>query len=140
MGLQPRTEVRGHECIFVVEDEDTVRLCVCHILKSHGYQVIVASNGVEALKIWSEHAQKIDLLLTDMVMPEGITGLELARRLLQDRPALKIIYTSGYSREIAKSQSPFPAGHLFIAKPYQSNVLLHTIRSCLDRPESTVKD
>jgi PAS domain S-box-containing protein len=124
---------RGHETILLVEDEEAVRASVSRILKSHGYRVIPAHHGAEALAVWARHHPEINLLLTDMVMPEGLSGLELAKRLSADRPDLKVIYTSGYSRDMAKSQAPFPPGHHFLAKPYQAEVLLHTIRECLER-------
>ena len=131
-GAAPRAH--GTETILVVEDEETVRYCVTVILEMHGYTVITASNGQEALAVWPDRRATIDLLLTDMVMPEELSGFELARRLQADKPGLKIIYTSGYSRELASSKSPFPAGHHFLAKPYQSGALLQAVRECLDQP------
>jgi CheY-like chemotaxis protein len=124
----------GTETILVVEDEDAVRLCVSIILKSNGYSVITAGNGLQALAAWPQQRQKIDLLLTDMVMPEGVTGLDLAQRLLAEKPGLKVIFTSGYSRELSSSKSPFLSGHRFLAKPYQSEALLQAVRESLDRP------
>jgi PAS domain S-box-containing protein len=126
------TDLRGTETIFVVEDEETVRSCVCAILKSKGYAIITATNGVEALSVWKEHRDNIDLLLTDMVMPEGMTGIDLAGQLTAERPALKVIYTSGYSADIHGTDSSLPAGHRFLSKPYQSVVLVETVRETLD--------
>ena len=128
--LAPRT-TNGSETILIVEDEDAVRSCVCAILKAKGYNTLTANNGVEALSVWREHRDKVDLLLTDMVMPEGVTGTELAAKLTADRPDLPVIYTSGYSNELAVSQSSLPAGR-FLAKPYQSKLLVQTIREALD--------
>jgi CheY-like chemotaxis protein len=122
----------GSESILVVEDEEAVRTCVCSILRAKGYKVFSASNGVEALSVWKEHGAAIDLLLTDMVMPEGLTGLDLAEKLLADRPGLKVIYTSGYSAELVVAQSTLPAGGRFLAKPYQSKLLMQTVREALD--------
>ncbi|HEY5550681.1 MAG TPA: response regulator [Opitutaceae bacterium] len=126
------TDLRGTETIFVVEDEETVRSCVCAILKSKGYGIITATNGVEALSVWKEHRDNIDLLLTDMVMPEGMTGIDLAGQLIAERPELKVIYTSGYSADIHGTDSSLPAGHRFLSKPYQSTVLVETVRETLD--------
>lgn len=122
----------GDETVFVVEDEETVRSTVTTVLQMYGYEVIVAGTGVEALEIWKERKHEVDLLLTDVVMPDGLTGLELAKRLLVEKPELKIIYTSGYSRDITTSQSPFLIGQHFLAKPYQSSALLRTVRESLD--------
>ena len=127
------TGLRGTETILVVEDEEIVRHCVTTILKAHGYNVVTASTGAEALRLWAGRLQEVDLLLTDMVMPDGVTGLELARRMLAGKPDLKTIFTSGYSREMTASRSPFLVGQRFLAKPYQSSVLLRTVRECLDR-------
>jgi two-component system cell cycle sensor histidine kinase/response regulator CckA len=122
----------GTESILVVEDEEAVRTCVCSILRAKGYKVLAAANGVEALSVWDEHRHTIDLLLTDMVMPEGLTGLDLAEKLLVDRPGLKVIFTSGYSAELVVAQSTLPAGGRFLAKPYQSKLLMQTVREALD--------
>lgn len=122
---------RGDETVFVVEDEDTVRYCVVTILESKGYKVITACTGVEALTIWDTRKHQIDLLLTDVVMPDGLTGLQLANRLIADKPALKVIYTSGYSDDIAANQ-PALTGHRFLAKPYESSALLRVVRESLD--------
>jgi PAS domain S-box-containing protein len=122
----------GSETILVVEDEDAVRSCVCAILKAKGYNILTANNGVEALTVWRKNRDRVDLLLTDMVMPEGVTGTELAAKLIADRPDLPVIYTSGYSNELAVPQSSLPAGGHFLAKPYQSKLLVQTIREALD--------
>ena len=130
--LTPRA--RGKETILLVEDEDTVRYCASTILTSHGYTVLTACNGLEALTVWKQNRERIDLLLTDMVMPGGLSGRDVAKRLLVDHPELKVIFTSGYSRDMGGSASPFMAAHRFIAKPYQLSALLRTVRDGLDRP------
>ena len=123
----------GNETIFVVEDEETVRQCVVAILKKHGYTVITAGNGVEALAVWKQGANRFDLLLTDIVMPEGVTGLELAQQLLADQPRLKVILSSGYSSELMNTHSPFLMRHRFLAKPYEAGELLQAVREVLDQ-------
>src|SRR5262249_35502140 len=94
-----------NETILLVEDEPVLRAWVQEILKNGGYKVLEASNGVEALKVWDEHNGRVDLLLTDMVMPEGMTGSDLAKQLRSREPQLKVIYTSGYSAEIMGSEN-----------------------------------
>ena len=87
----------GHERILVVEDEARVRLVIAQSLRLLGYSVLEAGNGREAVALWHTHGGHIDLLLTDMVMPEGMTGLDLAQQLKALKPGLRIIISSGYA-------------------------------------------
>src|SRR5206468_3949734 len=89
------TTLRGSETILLVEDEDQVRTVACSILQRHGYRVLDAHNAGEALLICEKHGEKIDLLLTDIVMPQ-MSGPELAGRLSQSRPEMKLVCMSGY--------------------------------------------
>jgi len=136
--LPPRTKnsrviPRGQgETIFVVEDEPAVRSVVEVTLKSLGYTVITAGSGREALDLWSNHAQKINLLLTDIVMPGNMNGIELAARLMKDNPSLKVIYTSGYSTEITEGRFKLPPKTRFLQKPYLVETLASVVRTCLD--------
>ena len=124
--------VKGHqEKILLVEDESILREWVSDILQRCDYQVLAAANGVEALKVWEEQDGKIDLLLTDMVMPEGLTGGDLARQLKIRQPQLKVIYTSGYSDEIMGNETGLPDGP-FLPKPYPAPQLAKLVRDCLD--------
>jgi two-component system cell cycle sensor histidine kinase/response regulator CckA len=120
-----------HETILLVEDEAIVREWVKEILEKCDYQVVEAAHGVEALKVWDEQNGKIDLLITDMIMPEGLTGGDLARQLKIRQPHLKVIYTSGYSSEIVSNEAGLPAGP-FLPKPYASPQLAQLVRDCLD--------
>ncbi|MFN8580290.1 MAG: response regulator [Gemmatimonadaceae bacterium] len=97
-----------------------------------GYHVLEAANGVEALRIWDEHPGAIDLLLTDMVMPAGISGRELAERLQQRQPGLRVVFSSGYSQETAGRDIDLLPGHLFLQKPYPPQSLLQAVRRILD--------
>jgi len=101
------------------------------ILKDYDYQVLEAGTGREALKVWDEQEGKVDLLLTDMVMPEGMTGCELAQQLRSRKPGLKVIYTSGYSPEVMGRDSG-PHNTTFLQKPYPPPQLAQTVRECLD--------
>lgn len=123
----------GNETILLVEDEPPVRLLANNLLQRCGYTVLVAESGVAALPIWKKHREKIQLLLTDMVMPEGISGRELAETLRADRPDLKIIYTSGYSADIIGREPQLIDGSNFVQKPYHPLKLAQTIRNCLDQ-------
>ncbi len=122
----------GNETILLVEDEEMVRIIGRRLLSMHGYRVIEAGSGKKALEIWAERSGEIDLLLTDLVMPEGVSGHELARRLQEQKPDLKVIYTSGYSAEIFRGEVAFPDDAVFIGKPYLADDLLGTLRSALD--------
>jgi PAS domain S-box-containing protein len=122
----------GKETILVVEDEEPVRRFVSELLHEYGYEVRIASNGVEALKVWKDHRDKIDLLLTDVVMPEEISGVHLADRLKAEKQGLKVIYTSGYSMELLHEGFQSRANVNFLPKPYHPIKLAETVRTCLD--------
>ncbi len=124
--------VRGHETILLVEDEASVRRSVARGLRLLGYQVKEASNGQEAMKLWQEHQGGIDLLLSDVVMPEGLTGLDLAKLMKQAKPSLKIILSSGYSVEMAGQTTAGAEGFMRLPKPYKIEVLSKAVRECLD--------
>jgi PAS domain S-box-containing protein len=117
--------------ILVVEDEDMLRLFVTEVLESFGYKVLSAANGAQALEIWEREKENIDLLLTDVVMPESISGRQLARLLQQDNHQLKVIYTSGYSAELIGSEFETERDHAFLPKPYHSERLTALVSTCL---------
>lgn len=126
---------RGHESILLVEDEVKVRQVVAQTFRMLGYRVIEAANGQEAVKSWQLAGPEIDLLFTDMVMPEGMTGLELAERLRAFKPSLKAIISSGYSSEIAETKVLAHAGLVYLPKPYDIRALAEVVRRCLDGME-----
>jgi two-component system NtrC family sensor kinase len=122
----------GKETILIVEDEEPVRRFVSELLQEYGYDVRLAGNGVEALKVWKDHSKDIDLLLTDVVMPESISGLQLADRLLSEKRDLKVIYTSGYSIELLEGDFQSRTDVNFVPKPYHPLKLAEAVRTCLD--------
>jgi PAS domain S-box-containing protein len=127
------TEVRGgDETILVVEDELPVRRMMTAILKSSGYHVLEACDGPAAIQLWAEKKDGIDLLLTDIVMPNGIKGNILADQLLAEKAGLKVIYSSGYSCDFGTEAAPLNSGTSFLGKPYKPDVLLQAVRDCLD--------
>jgi CheY-like chemotaxis protein len=125
--------MQGHETILLVEDETSLRRLVAKGLTLLGYRVIEADNGRAAMKLWQEYVQQIDLLISDMQMPEGITGLDLSEKFKKEKPALKVIISSGYNVEMAGEGCSNPGGIVYFQKPYEFEVLSKTIRDCLDR-------
>jgi len=118
--------------ILLVEDDEEVRIVTRLALEQHGYRVIEAGDGVEALRICEKESQPADLLLTDLVMPAALSGQELSARLQHQWPKLKVIFVSGYSAEIAGRQIELKSGENFLQKPFALNQLLETIRRSLD--------
>jgi signal transduction histidine kinase/ligand-binding sensor domain-containing protein/CheY-like chemotaxis protein len=131
-GPTTSTLPRGTETILVVEDELIVRLTVCNLLQRFGYTVLPAESGAEAIKVWQKHKDRIQLLLTDIVMPGNMPGYELARQLLAEKPQLKIIYTSGYSEDLADKRVTLMEGVNFLQKPYAPQQLAEALRKTLD--------
>lgn len=123
--------LRGSETILLVEDEAAVRELGRRLLIRLGYHVIDAPAGHAALEIWAARKGEIQLLVTDMVMPGGISGMKLARRILAERPDLPVIYTSGYSPDLFTANSQIQEGRNFLAKPYSTNALARLLRTAL---------
>jgi PAS domain S-box-containing protein len=127
------TAVRGgNETILVVEDEVAVRELVCNVLGGHGYKILQAETGVKALELWQQNKRKIDLLLTDLVMPDHLNGRELAEKLRAESPRLKVIFTSGYSADVVGKDLVLQRGLHYLQKPYDPQKLALTVRDCLD--------
>jgi two-component system cell cycle sensor histidine kinase/response regulator CckA len=122
----------GKETILLVEDEPELREMVKEILTSYNYRVLEAGNGLGALNVWDEVNGGIDLLLTDMVMPDGMNGRELSTLLRKRKASLKVIYSSGYSAALLANESNKLDG-LFLPKPYRPAELASLVRSCLDQ-------
>jgi two-component system, cell cycle sensor histidine kinase and response regulator CckA len=127
----------GRETVLVAEDEDALREMVVNVLRIQGYTVLEAASGVQALDLWHRTDRPIDLLLTDMVMPGGIMGSELAECLQNQSPKLKVIYTSGYSPGMAGTDIALLKDRNFLAKPYSIEKLTQFVRECLDARPAT---
>ena len=122
----------GDETILLAEDDPSVRALIRSTLAGQGYRVLEAANGADALACWSRHRDEIALLLTDLVMPGGMSGQQLAERLQQEVPALPVVFTSGYSAEIAGRELILKAGENFVQKPFPPSQLLMVVRRSLD--------
>jgi len=131
--LKP-SAARCSETILLVEDEHALRRLTGIVLQRQGYRVHEASSGVEALTVWAEHGPQINLLLTDMIMPGGLSGRELAVQLREKKNNLKIIYTTGYSPDAIGHDLVLNEGMNFLPKPYHPDKLIQTVRQCLDEP------
>jgi len=138
LATNPSMPPGGRETILLVEDEDSVRSLTRRLLEKFGYTVLEAASGPAALKLCRSRSFPIDLLLTDIIMPEGVTGRELAEQLRADNPKLKVIFTSGYSGDVLGQDTEFvrQTSTRFIAKPCSPQVLLQTVRQYLDAPLS----
>jgi PAS domain S-box-containing protein len=121
----------GRETILLVEDEHILRELVVTVLREYGYTVLEAPSGDAAIRVWDQHHTFIDLLLTDVVMPGGMNGYELARRLREQRPDLPVIYSSGYSAERTKEEIELD-GYAFLPKPYLPRQVAQLVRQSLD--------
>ena len=129
----PLTKVSGgKETILVVEDESALRELVKEILEGHGYEVLEAGNGTEALQLWETHGHKVDLLLSDIIMPDGISGRELAEKLQRADPRLPVILTSGYSQDMIEREGVLDGRVKFFSKPYHPSQLAQAVRDSLD--------
>ncbi|MCZ7645795.1 MAG: PAS domain S-box protein [Planctomycetota bacterium] len=122
---------KGHETVLLAEDEASLRVLVAELLAQLGYTVLQASNGSKALEAARAHGGPIDLLITDVVMPE-MGGRELAERLRGQFPNLKILYTSGYSNQAMAEVKVFGKAASYLAKPFMPSVLADEIRRLLD--------
>ncbi len=126
------TAVGGHECLLLVEDDAALREATCQMLEGHGYRVLAAADGLQALALWKDHGRQVALVLTDLVMPGGVSGQDLVQRLRADRPDLKVVYTSGYSEAWRGQEIRLQPGERFVSKPCPIAQLLQTLRACLD--------
>jgi signal transduction histidine kinase/ActR/RegA family two-component response regulator len=123
----------GHETLLIVEDEPVLREMAQLILEECGYTVFVAANGREALEIWEQQQEVIDLLFTDMVMPAGVSGMELANKLLLQRPQLRIVFASGYTvDDISTDFLTRNNNARFLQKPYTRITLARAVREAID--------
>jgi len=121
----------GSETILLVEDEAVVRDLVCEILRESGYVVLSANSGADAMEIIAEHIKPIDLLITDVVMPE-MSGPELANTLRRARGEMRVLYMSGYSDDSVLVRQGLPENSAFIRKPYTPQQFLQKVRETLD--------
>src|SRR5690606_1216065 len=122
---------RGSETVLVVEDMPGLRRLVQRTLEKAGYTVLTASSAADALRLVEETAPPVDLLLTDVVMP-GMSGRTLAERLQRLRPAMKVLFMSGYTNDVMVRHNVIDGSTPFISKPFKLVDLTRQIRRTLD--------
>ena len=123
---------KGTETILVVEDERDLREIVTRTLNLNGYRVFQAVDGQNALQIWNQYKNEIDLVFTDIIMPGGLNGRELADRVWADKPDLKVIFSSGYGADALGKNFKLDPKLNYLQKPYLPQTLSRVIRRCLD--------
>jgi PAS domain S-box-containing protein len=129
----PAIPPTGTETLLLVEDEPALRIALQKNLTRLGYHILAAPNGVRAMEVWQEHREEIRLILTDMVMPDGMNGKELAQCLLLKDPKLKVVYMSGYRAGVAGKDLSLQEGVNFLFKPFHTDKLAQIIRDSLDK-------
>ncbi len=121
---------RGHGTVLLVEDEESVRKASRRILAEAGFEVVEAANGQEALDLFAEH--HVDVLVSDVVMPGGLSGPDLAEQLRLINPVLPVVFASGYGRDHLARRGPLPSGTQLLRKPFQAETLVDAVRRSLD--------
>ena len=129
----------GKETILVVDDGEAVRKMVCSMLDQHGYKVLEAADGVDALEIVKQSPSAVHLVLTDIIMPQ-MDGAELARRLSAVKPDLRVMFMSGYTETRAPVVKLQLRPAIFLAKPFTAGTLLDRVRAVLDMPWSGIPE
>jgi CheY-like chemotaxis protein len=132
--VAPMAAASGHETILLVEDDPQVREYTAFALRSHGYEVMHAPSGADALRA-AETGPRIDLLLTDVVMP-GLSGRDVAERLQSRWPGIKVLYASGYTADVIVHHGVLDADVQFLPKPFTPEALARKVREVLDAGES----
>jgi two-component system cell cycle sensor histidine kinase/response regulator CckA len=127
---------RRFETILLVEDSEALRKLAAMLLGQHGYRVLSAANGAEALERTENTLGRIDLLLTDVIMP-GLNGCELAKRILLTQPGLKVLYMSGYTDDAIASQAGVGVGTFLLSKPFSEEDLIRKVHEVLSAGQTT---
>jgi CheY-like chemotaxis protein len=128
---RPATLPGGTETVLIVEDEGILRNLCVQILERLGYRVLQARDGTEAIAEARRYGDRIDMLLTDVVMP-GMNGAELATQLVLHHPEMQVLYTSGYTEDVISHHGVLAEGVSFIGKPYTPSALARKVREVID--------
>jgi CheY-like chemotaxis protein len=128
---QPAESLQGQETILLVEDEDSVRTLARSVLLQHGYHVLEASHGNEALTLCAQYEGPLDLMVTDVIMPQ-MSGRELAQLLAPSHPNMKVLYISGYTDDAIAHHGVLEPDVAFLPKPFTPSLLARKVREVLD--------
>jgi two-component system cell cycle sensor histidine kinase/response regulator CckA len=131
MDLAPKGKV------LLVEDDKQVRTFICRLLTDDGYEVLEATTGAEGLELAQRNSAEIDLLLSDMLLPE-LSGLDLAQQVLEFRPEMKIIFMSGYVEGDIVQRGTSELGATFLDKPFQPSTLLSRVQEAIESARNKV--
>ncbi len=131
---RPARDARGTETVLLVEDDQAVRLVTSRALSDSGYTVHEAANAAEALRTFEKHAERIDLIITDVVMP-GISGREMVERARSIKPAIRVLYVSGYPDDAILRHGILRGEVAFLQKPFSAAVLTRQVRNVLESPD-----
>ena len=127
------TELGGTEIILLVQDEAGVRQLVREMLRTLGYTIVEAATGEQAIRLFAENTERIDLLLTDVIMPR-MSGRELAQQVRSVRPQQKVLYMSGYTDDVLAQHRALGENVFLLQKPFEPDALARKVREVLDAP------
>jgi signal transduction histidine kinase len=134
VAAEQREAPRGSETILLAEDDDALRSLAARVLGAFGYNVLVARTGGDALRIVAEHLGPIDLVATDVVMPE-MSGSQLVEKVLRARPGIRVLFMSGYTDDEVMRRGVIDGQTAFLQKPFTPDMLAHKVRAVLDLPK-----
>lgn len=120
--------------ILVIEDEPVLLALARLVLENSGYHVLEAASGDEALTLWQEKKDTVDLVLTDMIMPGSLSGPQVAQMMKADNPSLQVIYSSGYNMDTMVDSTGETDPRSFLPKPYVPSTLVKAVRERLQKP------
>jgi CheY-like chemotaxis protein len=123
----------GSETVLLAEDDESLRVLATRVLGALGYKVLVARTGREALRIVAEHKGPIDMIATDVVMPE-MNGSQLVEKVLEARPGIRVLFMSGYTDDEVMRRGVINGQTAFLQKPFTPDLLAHKVREVLDAP------
>lgn len=124
--------------ILLVEDEACVRKPITRFLILNGYRLLTAETGLRAISLWQRHRHEIDLLLTDVILPDGPDGRQLSGQFQAEKPTLKVIYTSAFAFDDSNELECDPEDIHFVPKPYRPDQILSAVRFALERDSRNV--
>jgi two-component system, cell cycle sensor histidine kinase and response regulator CckA len=128
-----RSALQGTETVLLVEDDAGLLHLICKVLQHYGYSVLPAQNAQDALTIDERHAGPIHLLISDLIMP-GLNGPGLAQRIVARRPAIRVLFISGYANNETVDRLASGGHTSFLPKPFTPETLARSVRQCVDRP------